>query len=67
MNSSFFTLDPNGKQVQLAALLSENNVAVGAITALGVGFLLYLLTSEKSHIKKVRGWPIIGQWAFFTK
>ncbi|KAF8604864.1 cytochrome P450 [Ceratobasidium sp. AG-I] len=26
-----------------------------------------MLTSDRSSIKKVRGWPVIGQWEFFTK
>lgn len=67
MNSSFFALSSKGKQIDLPTLLFENNKAVGAIAALGVGFLLYLWNSNSGHIKKVRGWPVIGQLAFFTK
>ncbi|KAF8604865.1 cytochrome P450 [Ceratobasidium sp. AG-I] len=67
MNSSFLAFGPNDNQVDLAALFSENNKTVGVIAALGFGFLFYLLTLDKSHIKKIRGWPIIGQLAFFTK
>ena len=67
MNSSFVTPGPNGQQVDLATLFYENNKTVGVIAALGVGFLWYLLTLDKGHIKKIRGWPIIGQLAFFTR
>lgn len=66
MNTSFPSLNFGGSQVDFAAAVSDNRLAVGGAVVMGAA-LWYLLTSDRSDIKKVRGWPVVGQWAFFTK
>ncbi|KAG8716757.1 hypothetical protein FRC08_008847 [Ceratobasidium sp. 394] len=47
--------------------LAHNQTVAGATAILGAALLWYLLASDKSGIKTVRGWPYIGHWVFFTR
>ncbi|KAJ1301352.1 hypothetical protein OPQ81_003751 [Rhizoctonia solani] len=48
--------------------LSDNNqLVVGTVAAATAGLLWYLLKSDSNGVKHLSGWPLIGQWAFFTK
>ncbi|QRV94605.1 cytochrome P450 family protein [Ceratobasidium sp. AG-Ba] len=42
-------------------------VALGVTAALGVFLIRHLLATDNTQIKKLRGWPLVGQWSFFTK
>jgi hypothetical protein len=66
MNSSFpVRLET---QQDIVAAIADNQVVVGTAAALGAAAVVwYLVTSDNSQIKKIRGWPLVGQWAFFTK
>lgn len=66
MNTSFPSLSFSASQVDVAAAVNDNRIVVGGAVVVGTA-LWYLLTSQRSEIKKVHGWPVIGQWAFFTK
>ncbi|KAF8688520.1 Cytochrome P450, partial [Rhizoctonia solani] len=62
-SSSSFPFD-----LHLNTQLSGNNQLVaGTAATAAVGLLWYLLKTDSSTLKRVSGWPIIGQWAFFTK
>jgi hypothetical protein len=66
MNSTF----PFGfevKKADLAAAITDHQVAIGATAALGAALLWYLTTKTSGDIKNIRGWPLIGHWKFFTK
>ncbi|EUC55516.1 cytochrome P450 family protein [Rhizoctonia solani AG-3 Rhs1AP] len=66
MNSSAspfpFSLKLDGEQ-----LLTNNQLVAGTVAAATAGLLWYLLRSDSKAIKQLGGWPLIGQWAFFTK
>lgn len=67
MNSTIFSpfaLDT--LQLDVAATIAGNQLVVGT-TAVAAGALWYLLKSDKGGIKRARGWPLVGQWAFFTR
>ena len=55
-----------GGSQDVVTAINDNPLAVGGAVVLGAA-LWYILTLDKSNIKKVRGWPVIGQWEFFTK
>ncbi|KAG8748888.1 hypothetical protein FRC12_013742 [Ceratobasidium sp. 428] len=66
MNSSF-SAGFDDQQVGILATIADNRVALGATAALGAAFVWYLATSSDKQIKTVRGWPLVGQWEFFTR
>ncbi|KAG8743137.1 hypothetical protein FRC10_000354 [Ceratobasidium sp. 414] len=66
MNTSYLPLIFAEQQIDIAALV-HNQAVAGATAILGTALLWYLLASDKSGIKTVRGWPYIGHWVFFTK
>jgi hypothetical protein len=67
MNSSYLPLIFNEQDVDFVSMITDNQIAIGATAALGAALLWYLIIADKSGIKRVRGWPYIGQWVFFTK
>ncbi|QRW08994.1 cytochrome P450 family protein [Ceratobasidium sp. AG-Ba] len=52
---------------RITAAITDHPIALGAAAVLGGAVAWYFLTTNSSHITKIRGWPIVGQWAFFTK
>ncbi|KAG9090394.1 hypothetical protein FS749_000590 [Ceratobasidium sp. UAMH 11750] len=66
MNTSFpFHFD--SQNVDIAAVVAGNQAVVGAAAALGAALIWYLVSTDSSRISRIRGWPLIGQWVFFTK
>ncbi|KAG8704822.1 hypothetical protein FRC08_002019 [Ceratobasidium sp. 394] len=65
MNSSLSIL--GDQHADILTTIVDNRALLGTTAALGAAFLWYFATSNDKQIKKIRGWPIVGQWAFFTK
>ena len=65
MNTSFPSMT-FGSSEDVVTAINDNPLAVGGAVVLGAA-LWYMLASDKSDIKKVRGWPVVGHWEFFTK
>ncbi|KAG9093831.1 hypothetical protein FRC06_011361, partial [Ceratobasidium sp. 370] len=66
MNSSFpFHLDSQNSNI--AAAIVDHQAVIGAAAALSAALVWYLVPTDNSRIGRIRGWPLIGQWAFFTK
>ncbi|QRV97067.1 cytochrome P450 family protein [Ceratobasidium sp. AG-Ba] len=52
----------------VVATITSLPVVAGTTAALGAALAWYLFTTnDDSQIKKIRGWPVVGQWSFFTK
>ncbi|QRV80118.1 cytochrome P450 family protein [Ceratobasidium sp. AG-Ba] len=66
MNSSF-PLYFETQHPEVVAAITSPQVVAGTTAALGAALAWYLLTTNNSQIKKIRGWPVVGQWSFFTK
>ncbi|KAG8743136.1 hypothetical protein FRC10_000353 [Ceratobasidium sp. 414] len=66
MNNSL-PLHFEGQQPDVVAAITNPQVVLGTAAALGAALAWYLLTVNNSRIQKIRGWPLVGQWSFFTK
>ncbi|CAE6426353.1 unnamed protein product [Rhizoctonia solani] len=66
MNSSL-SYFPFSLKLDAEQLSTNNQLAAGTVAVAATGLLWYLLRSDDKAIKQLAGWPIIGQWAFFTK
>ncbi|KEP51010.1 cytochrome P450 family 6 protein, partial [Rhizoctonia solani 123E] len=66
MNSST-SLFPFSLKLDAEQLSTNNQVAAGTVAVATAGLLWYLLKPDSKGIKQIAGWPLIGQWAFFTK
>ncbi|KAG8712346.1 hypothetical protein FRC08_014724 [Ceratobasidium sp. 394] len=49
------------------ATIAGHQAIVGAAAALGIALLCYKTLVDDGDIKRIRGWPLLGHWAFFTK
>ncbi|KAH7316408.1 cytochrome P450 [Rhizoctonia solani] len=66
MNSSA-SIFPFDLKLDTQQLSANNQLVAGTVAAATVGLLWYLLKVDKNGVKQIPGWPVIGQWAFFTK
>ncbi|CAE6417808.1 unnamed protein product [Rhizoctonia solani] len=66
MNSSI-PVFPFNLQFDSEQLSTNNQLVAGTAVAATAGLLWYLLKGDSSSIKQISGWPVIGQWAFFTR
>lgn len=66
MNALSPLLNSDNTGARFFAAINENRLAVGGALFIGAT-LWYVLTSDNNNIKRVRGWPVIGHWDFFTK
>lgn len=68
-SSSFpFELNLGSQPIDVGAVVANNKLAAGTTAAAATaGLLWYLLRSDNSSVKQIRGWPLIGQWDFFTR
>jgi hypothetical protein len=48
-------------------LQGNNQLFAGTAAAATIGLLWYLLKTDKNAVKHISGWPLIGQWDFFTR
>ncbi|CAE6440153.1 unnamed protein product [Rhizoctonia solani] len=48
-------------------LTGNNQLVAGSAAAATLGLIWYLLKADSSAVKHIAGWPLIGQWAFFTR
>ncbi|KAG8693770.1 hypothetical protein FRC09_010307, partial [Ceratobasidium sp. 395] len=67
MNTSLPLYYFESQSSDIVAAITDPQVVIGATVALGAILVWYVLATGGSHIQKIRGWPVVGQWAFFTK
>ncbi|KAG8743134.1 hypothetical protein FRC10_000351 [Ceratobasidium sp. 414] len=66
MNSSFL-VHLGDQPADILTTIADNRAFLGTTAALGAALVWYFAASNDKQVKKIRGWPIVGQWAFFTK
>ncbi|KAG9081346.1 hypothetical protein FRC06_005626, partial [Ceratobasidium sp. 370] len=65
--NNFLPLHLDHQIAGAVATIAGHQAVVGAAAVLGTVLLCYSILTRDGDIKKIRGWPLLGHWAFFTK